>query len=145
MNTKINKSNIKNYNIQNKKLYLYFYLGCIGSRIIITYLLYLYSKNFNSKHYYFIHYIIGLVFFIFSLTTLNIYIFKLRNNKGAFNNKIWWHDFRPLHSIIYLYIAYINYSHNIKNIWIYFLLDVFYSFIIFTIHHSNNIYKSIIY
>lgn len=60
MTTKINKSN--KINIQNKKLYLYFYLGCIGSRIIITYLLYLYSKNYNSKHYYLIHYIVGLVF-----------------------------------------------------------------------------------
>lgn len=79
---------------QNK---LYFLIGCIGARLLLTYT----SKEININYLPFIGYICGIISICFAL----IFIFNLRKS-GPENRNIWWDNLRPIHSILYGLFAY---------------------------------------
>ena len=63
------------------------------------------------------------------------FLTKSRNiGNGAFNNKIWWMNLRPIHSLLYLLFSY-NAINGNKDAWIYLFIDVYISLISFLIYH----------
>lgn len=90
-----------------QKRFLLFLFGCIPTRLLLANIVY-----YSSKHEY-LRIIMGMITLIISLGFLSIFIFGLRE-KGTetFGKPIWWNSLRPIHSIIYGFVAY-----NLLFVW----------------------------
>jgi len=112
-----------------QKLFLYFLIGCLGARLLIVMI----AKEINKKYLKYL----GYVALLPAIGFMYIYLSGARKGLGAFGEKIWWNNLRPVHSILYFLFAYNAIISN-KQAWIYLLVDVFISLISFLIHHSVN-------
>jgi hypothetical protein len=112
-----------------QKIFLMFLIGCIGVRLLFVII----AKYINAKYLKYLGYLALLP----ATGFMYIYLTGLRNNLGAFGEKIWWNNLRPVHSILYFLFAYNAIKGN-KNSWIYLLADVLISLISFLIHHYRN-------
>lgn len=91
-----------------------FLLGCIPSRILLTYIAF---KFTNNKLLSIFAFIIGISFFV-------IYKTGIRKTGVETGGKpIWWNDWRPLHGFLYLSFAILNFM-NIRNAWILLAIDL---------------------
>lgn len=97
----------------NKKIVL-FVFGCLLVRLSFV----LIAKNINKKMLP----LLGKIAIILAIGFLALYFGDLRQ-KGALNQKVWWNNLRPLHSILYFTFAYLALNKNDKA-YITLLLDV---------------------
>jgi hypothetical protein len=119
-----------------QKIFLLFLIGCIGLRSFIVYI----AMNANKCWLKIMGYIAILPAIGF------FYLFFTGSRKtggGAFGEKIWWTNLRPIHGSLYLLFAYNAITGN-KIAWIYLLIDVIiglFSFLIF--HYKENDFKKL--
>ena len=116
-------NNLTNF---QKRAFLFIF-GCIGSRLLITYVSSLpaYTR------------IIGLISLIPAIGFLYIYIFGLRKTgPETLGDAIWWNDLRPIHalSLIIFSIMALQVS-TAKNAWIVLLIDTLIGAIAWGLHH----------
>ncbi len=101
----------------NTNRLLLFLIGCIGTRLLFVYI----AKNISKPFLVYMGYI-GL---IIGLGFLTIYVTGIRNTGlGAFGEKIWWNDLRPVHGILYLLFAYNAINGNQNIAWKLLAVDV---------------------
>ena len=113
---------------------LTFLIGCIGARLLIVII----AKYINKKYLKYLGYLALLP----AIGFMYIYVTGIRNTGlGAFGEKIWWNNLRPIHSILYFLFAYNAIIGN-KNAWIYLLVDVLVGLMGFlTYHYTNGDFK----
>jgi hypothetical protein len=112
------------------KRFLMFLIGCIGVRSLFVII----AKYVNTKYLKYLGYFALLP----AIGFMYIYLTGIRNTGlGAFGEKIWWNNLRPIHSILYFLFAYNAIIGN-KNAWIYLLADVLIGLISFLIYHYLN-------
>jgi hypothetical protein len=113
-----------------EKRILLFLFGCIGVRSLFVII----AKYINKKYLKYLGYLALLP----ATGFMYIYLSGVRNTGlGAFGQKIWWNNLRPVHSILYFLFAY-NAINGNKNSWIYLLADVLIGLIGFLIYHYMN-------
>ena len=113
-----------------QKIFLMFLIGCIGVRSLFVII----AKYINAKYLKYLGYLALLP----ATGFMYIYLTGVRNTGlGAFGEKIWWNNLRPVHSILYFLFAYNAIKGN-KQAWIYLLADVLVSLISFLIQHYTN-------
>ena len=113
-----------------QKIFLFFLIGCIGIRLLFVII----AVYINIKYLKYLGYLALLP----AIGFMYIYLTGSRNTGlGAFGEKIWWNDLRPIHSILYFLFAYNAIIGN-KQSWIYLLADVSIGLISFLIHHYVN-------
>lgn len=79
-----------------QKRFFLFLLGCIPTRLFISYL------AFISNKYNIIRILLSIFLLSVSIGFTLIYIFKLRDTGlETMGNKIWWNNLRPLHALLY--------------------------------------------
>ncbi len=66
--------------------------------------------------------LMGWIALLPALGFLYLFVSGVRNKTGAFGEKIWWNDFRPVHALLYGGFAYLAISGN-RNAWILLLID----------------------
>ena len=112
------------------KRFLIFLIGCIGVRSLFVII----AKYINIKYLKYLGYLALLP----AIGFMYVYVSGIRNTGlGAFGQKIWWNQLRPIHSILYFLFAYNAIIGN-KNAWIYLLVDVIIGLISFLIYHYIN-------
>lgn len=111
------------------KRLLLFLIGCIGARSLIVVI----AKSINIKYLKYLGYLALLP----ATGFMYIYITGVRNTVGAFGEKIWWNNLRPVHSILYFLFAYNAIIGN-KRAWIYLFADVLIALFSFLIYHYVN-------
>jgi hypothetical protein len=103
-----------------------FLLGCIPTRIFLTYLAFKYPNNL----------ILSLLTFIIGTGFFYIYITGSRKIGIETEGKpIWWNNLRPFHGTFYLIFSILNLV-NIKNAWIFLAIDTLFGLTAFL----NNYY-----
>jgi hypothetical protein len=108
---------------------LYFLVGCVGSRILITLL----AKNIDNKYLP----ILGYIALIPAVGFLYIYITGSRKTGiEVGGDKIWWNSLRPLHSLLYFLFAYTAINKN-KQSWQILAIDVSIGLLSFIFYHSS--------
>ena len=113
-----------------QKIFLLFLIGCIGVRLLFVVI----AKYINIKYLKYL----GYLALVPAIGFMYIYVTGSRKTGlGAFGEKIWWTDLRPIHSILYFLFAYNAIIGN-KQSWIYLLIDVLIGLISFLIHHYVN-------
>jgi len=107
----------------------YYFLICISIRLYFAYLAKTTSKtNLKYMGYIAIGPAIGFMYMYFN---------KMRTvGDGAFKNKIWWSNLRPLHSILYALFAY-NAIKGKSSAYMYLLIDVLIGIGAFLNNHNN--------
>lgn len=106
---------------------LYFLLGCIPVRILISCVPYLIDKEYLP--YY------GAILLIMGINFLILYFFNLRLNAPEAGGKTWWTNLRLFHGLLYICAA--IYSLNMdKMASVPLGIDVVIGLIAF-IHHHN--------
>ena len=109
---------------------LMFLFGCIGVRFLFVII----AKYINTNYLKYLGYLALLP----AIGFMYIYLSGARKSPvGAFGEKIWWGNLRPVHSILYFLFAYNAIVGN-KQAWVYLLVDVSIGLISFLIHHYLN-------
>ena len=104
----------------------YFIFGCFLSRLIIAFIV----KNINTKYYNYL----SIIAFVIGLSFLKNFIFSKKNDSGFFKNKVWWNNYRLIHSFNYLIASYLLYIKQ-KYSWIILLIDAFLGLLFFFIKY----------
>ncbi len=120
-----------------QKIFLLFLFGCIGLRLLIVYL----AKNANK-------FWLKIMGYIAILPAMGFFYLFFTNSRttggGAFGEKIWWTNLRPIHGSLFLLFAYNAITGN-NFAWIYLLIDVIIGlFSFFVVHYINNDFKKLI-
>lgn len=102
------------YYRMNTRILLLFLVGCMGVRLLLTYL----AKVANPKWLR----VMGYVAILPTVGFMYLFLSGTRNNTGAFGEKIWWNYLRPVHSLLYGLFAYAAITGN-RNAWIFLLVD----------------------
>jgi|TARA_B110000967_G_scaffold187915_1_gene210248 hypothetical protein len=115
--------------------FLYFLIGCIGSRTLLTIL----AKKIDNNYLPILGYIALLPAMGF------LYIYATGSRKTGIEvggDKIWWNSLRPLHSFLYFLFAYNAITKNSQS-WKILAIDVSIGLLAFLFHHfkENNFYK----
>ena len=107
--------------------FLFFLIGCIGSRLFITYIAYKISIKFLP--------IMGLFALIPIIGWINIIFFHPRETGlEVFGGKIWWKNLRPIHLILWILFSILAFSKN-HNSWIVLAIDTFFGLVAFLQYH----------
>tara|TARA_B110000261_G_scaffold156626_1_gene190753 strand:+ start:85 stop:426 length:342 start_codon:yes stop_codon:yes gene_type:complete len=109
----------------NKKKIILFVFGCLLVRFSFV----LIAKNINKKSLP----LLGSIALIPAIGFLVVYFGNLRQ-RGALNQKAWWNNLRPIHSLLYFTFAYLAFNKNNKA-YIPLLLDVLIGLVAFI--HNN--------
>lgn len=110
-----------------QKRFLYFVIGCIGSRILLTMI----AKTASPATLVYLGYLALLPAIGFT------YLFitgERQTGPEVFGGKIWWNHLRPVHALLYFLFAY-NAIHKNNNAWNYLLIDVIIGVISFIAYH----------
>lgn len=95
---------------------------CIAIRFSIAFAVYkMYNTNY-SKY-------LSIILLIMGLGFIYQYMAKVRK-VGAFGQKIWWHNYRPIHAILYILGGVLLYMKN-KYAFIPILLDTIIGIIVY--------------
>jgi hypothetical protein len=119
-----------------QKIFLLFLIGCIGLRSFIVYL----AKNVNT-------FWLKIMGYIALLPAIGFFYLFFTNSRttgaGAFGEKIWWVNLRPIHGSLYLLFAY-NAIRGNPFSWIFLLFDVIIGLVSFLfVHYYNNDFKKL--
>lgn len=118
-----------------QKIFLLFLIGCIGLRSFIVYLAKI-ANTFWLK-------IMGYVSVLPAIGFFYLFFTGSRKTGGAFGEKIWWTNLRPVHGSLYLLFAY-NAINGNNFAWIYLLIDVIIGLVSFLIfHYKENDFKKL--
>ena len=110
-----------------QKRVLLFFIGCIGTRLLLVYI----AKNIDITFLKYMGYLLLLPAFGF----IYIYLTGARQTGAeVFGNKIWWNNLRPIHALFYLLFSY-NAINGNKNAWKYLFIDVLFGLTSFLIYH----------
>jgi hypothetical protein len=110
-----------------QKRFLLFFIGCIGTRLLLVYI----AKNIDITFLKYMGYLLLLPAFGF----IYIYLTGARQTGAeVFGNKIWWNNLRPIHALFYLLFSY-NAINGNKNAWKYLFIDVLFGLTSFLIYH----------
>ncbi len=110
------------------QIYLLFLIGCIGTRSLFVYL----AKNASKQ----ILQYMGYIALVISIGFFTIYFTGSRKTGlGAFGEKIWWTNLRPIHGSLYLLFAYNAIKGNSSIAWIFLLIDVIIALVSFLNQH----------
>jgi hypothetical protein len=106
------------------KRYLLFLLGCIGTRLLLTW--FSYFLNFNL--------ILPIITGLISIGFITIYLTGIRKTGAeVFGEKIWWNSLRPIHGLLYLLFT-LLYLKGYNNAWIILLVDTLIGLTAFLYH-----------
>jgi hypothetical protein len=94
---------------------LKYLIGCLGIRTLFAII----AKYINKKYLPFM----GIFAIIISMSFIYQFITKERTH-GAFNNKIWWDNIRPIHAFNYGLFGFLAINKS-SYAWIFLLFDVF--------------------
>jgi len=108
---------------------LLFLIGCMGARLLIAFL----AKQANKKWLR----LMGYIALLPAIGFTYLFLTGVRNNVGAFGEKIWWINLRPVHALLYSLFAYFAITGN-RNAWIYLLIDALVGLTAFLWVHSRN-------
>ena len=72
---------------------LLFLVGCMGARLLITYL----AKVANQKWLR----VMGYIAILPSIGFMYLFLSGTRNKTGSFGEKIWWNNLRPVHALVF--------------------------------------------
>ena len=112
-----------------QRRFLYFLIGCIGSRTLLTIL----AKKIDNNYLPILGYIALLPAMGF------LYIYATGSRKTSIEvggDKIWWNSLRPLHSFLYFLFAYNAITKNSQS-WKILAIDVSIGLLAFLFHHSK--------
>ncbi len=93
---------------------LKYLVGCLGIRTLFAIM----AKYANKKYLPFM----GLISIIISISFIYQFITKERT-QGAFNNKVWWDNIRPIHAFNYGLFGLLAINKS-SNAWLFLLFDV---------------------
>jgi hypothetical protein len=93
---------------------LLFLVGCMGARLLLTYLAKVANKRWLR--------VMGYLAVLPAIGFMYLFVSGTRNKTGAFGEKIWWNALRPVHSLLYGLFAYAAITGN-TNAWIFLLVD----------------------
>ena len=109
---------------------LAFIFGCMTVRLLLAYAAKMASKKWLK--------IMGMIALVPATGFLYLFISGARDDvPGAFGEKIWWSNLRPIHSVLYYLFAYSAILGNPKA-WLYLLADALIGLITFIGVHSSN-------
>jgi len=94
---------------------LLFLVGCIGTRLLITYL----AKTGSPQMRRWIAYFAAVV----SIGFLTIWLFDLRKTGAEAGGEIWWNELRPVHAFMYGMFAVLVLMYSNPDAWMVLLAD----------------------
>ena len=103
-------------------LIIYFFIGCIGTRLGLTLL----AKYINTKYLPYL----SIITLLIALGFLKNYITYKNSEKGFFGNKVWWNNYRLIHSFFYLTFSVLAFAKN-RYAYIILLIDTLLSVFFF--------------
>lgn len=118
-----------------QKRFLLFLIGCIGTRTAIA----LYAKYASGA-------MLSMMGYLALLPAIGFAIIYLtgarRTGAEVFEERIWWDNLRPIHSLLYFVFAYLAINKN-RNAWLALIGDVAIGLVAFIGHHysAGNIEK----
>lgn len=112
-----------------QELTLKYIVGCVGSRILFSCLLQ-YAPEMILPALYFLCAAISLGFG-------GLWLFGLRTEKGAFNNRIWWNSLRVVHAFFFILSSWFLYKKKQYLAATVILLDTSFGIGAYFIHHYN--------
>lgn len=116
-------------NIQ--KRFLLFLLGCIPTRILLTYLVHTLPPKYLK--------ILGYLLLFPAIGFTYIYLTNSRKTGGeTFGSPIWWNSLRPIHAILYASAAYYAINNMNKKAAIALGIDVTLGVSSFLYYHYTN-------
>ena len=95
---------------------LYYFMICIFVRLSLAYGVYVVQKMP-------IRYMFVLLYLLLSIGSLYQYRVKTRTI-GAFNNKVWWDNLRPIHALLFLCTS-IGLFYKYKYSYMFLIVDTF--------------------
>lgn len=101
---------------------LYFFIGCIGARLALTLL----AKYINTKYLPYL----SIITLLIGLGFLKKFITYKNNEKGFFGNKVWWNNYRLIHSFFYLTFSVLAFN-KYKDAYLILLIDTILGVIFF--------------
>ena len=104
---------------------LLFLVGCIGARLLLTYLAKVANKRWLR--------VMGYLALFPAIGFMYLFVSGTRNKTGAFGEKIWWNALRPVHALLYGLFAYAAITGN-RNAWIFLLVDSLFGLSAFLYH-----------
>lgn len=109
-----------------------FLLGCIPTRLLITYIAYKYPQQ--TLH------ILGPLALVPAIGFFTIYLFGLRKTgPEVFGDKIWWNHLRPIHGSLWATFAVFALTPELKpHAWKVLLIDTLLGLIAFTVQNLKN-------
>lgn len=122
---------MENWSLQRR--WIMFLLGCIGLRLIFVLL-----ARFGSKQILKIMGLLGLIPTI-GFTYLWVSNSRLTGMETG-GNKIWWHNFRIVHALLYGTFSYLALTNSDKA-YIPLAFDVVIGLILFFLHHIFGFFK----
>lgn len=114
-----------------QKRFLLFLLGCIPTRILLTYLAHTLSQKYLK--------ILGYILLLPAIGFTYIFISNSRKTgRETFGSPIWWNLLRPIHAILYLFAAYYAINNMNKKAAITLGIDVTLGLLSFLYYHYTN-------
>ena len=116
---------------------LLFLLGCIGTRLLLTYFAKVGSYNIRRM--------IGVFAGIVSIGFATIWLFDLRKTGIETGGKeIWWDHARPLHALLFGSFAVMTLVYKNSDAWVILLIDTIMGLALWSSHTFPDIFPSII-
>lgn len=114
-----------------QKRFLLFLLGCIPTRLLLTYV----SSQLSDENLK----ILGYITLLPAIGFLYFFVTKTRETGlEVGGDKIWWTDLRPIHSFNYFLFSYLAINGYKDDAWKVLLFDVLFGLVAFLYHHSVN-------
>lgn len=110
-------------------LFVYIF-GCLLSRLGIAYLI----KEGARKWLKYI----SAMYLVFGLGIGFLWLTKMRTS-GAFREKIWWDDLRPVHALTFLFVSYASFRGMRGWAWKMVVADVVISLVAFINKHQGEL------
>lgn len=107
----------------NMERFIIFVTMCFTARLLIAYV----AKNLKKSHN---KYAIVVAIMIASGF---LYNYIIKKSKGGFGQKVWWNNYRLIHSIMFYLFAYMTYF-NESNAYKILVIDAIMG-LLFSIHH----------
>lgn len=113
-----------------------FFLGCIPTRLLLTYLGYLSNHSEIYKHNKQLSISLWSITFIIGIGFWTIYTMGWRKTGIEAGGEIWWNSLRPIHGTNYLLFSILSLK-GYRNAWWLLLMDTIIGVIAELVHNKN--------